>query len=398
MDSGNSGSIQSSSGGDDEYDPRNESISSFLNSSSGGFLTNSQPHQSQVPPPSSSSHHHHHQNLNPTTPFFFDHPFSNYFNVLSRSTQPTPPQNPNSLQHIGSKNLRSDPNSSDVGAFMSSSTQPVLRDVHYQGNTVPIPIQNPSSISLPHVDGNTNLRPATSPSSSDQPRPSKKRSRASRRAPTTVLTTDTSNFRAMVQEFTGIPAPPFSSASPFPRSRNDLFNNASTIRSSHLEPIRPPPYLLRPFAQKPLSSSHFTPSNMPLASSSNPISSNNFQLLSELGLSKQSQNSVTMQNNSIQSLLQSTLPQKLFIPNSSNTRITPLENLPSFPTSNGMTMRENSIGSSHGDGNQELLGSFQENYSDHQGGSSCKEKGSEQNVSSRGVGEGTVDSWINSAD
>ncbi|KAJ1406840.1 hypothetical protein SESBI_24816 [Sesbania bispinosa] len=40
----------------------------------------------------------------------------------------------------------------------------------------------------------------------------KKRSRASRRAPTTVLTTDTTNFRSMVQEFTGIPAPPFSAS------------------------------------------------------------------------------------------------------------------------------------------------------------------------------------------
>ncbi|KAH7834334.1 hypothetical protein Vadar_014982 [Vaccinium darrowii] len=52
----------------------------------------------------------------------------------------------------------------------------------------------------------------------------KKRSRASRRAPTTLLTTDTTNFRAMVQEFTGIPAPPFtSSSSPFLRNRLDLF-------------------------------------------------------------------------------------------------------------------------------------------------------------------------------
>ncbi|GLJ39866.1 hypothetical protein SUGI_0815270 [Cryptomeria japonica] len=38
---------------------------------------------------------------------------------------------------------------------------------------------------------------------------SKKRSRASRRAPTTLLSTDTSNFRAMVQQFTGIPESPF---------------------------------------------------------------------------------------------------------------------------------------------------------------------------------------------
>jgi len=37
----------------------------------------------------------------------------------------------------------------------------------------------------------------------------KKRSRASRRVPTTLLNTDTSNFRAMVQRFTGIPEIPF---------------------------------------------------------------------------------------------------------------------------------------------------------------------------------------------
>ncbi|KAH9315819.1 hypothetical protein KI387_024446, partial [Taxus chinensis] len=39
----------------------------------------------------------------------------------------------------------------------------------------------------------------------------KKRSRASRRAPTTLLSTDTSNFRAMVQQFTGIPESPYAS-------------------------------------------------------------------------------------------------------------------------------------------------------------------------------------------
>jgi hypothetical protein len=41
------------------------------------------------------------------------------------------------------------------------------------------------------------------------PRKPRKRARASRRATTTVLTTDATNFRAMVQEFTGFPAPPF---------------------------------------------------------------------------------------------------------------------------------------------------------------------------------------------
>jgi VQ motif len=41
----------------------------------------------------------------------------------------------------------------------------------------------------------------------------RRRSRASRRAPVTLLNTDTNNFRAMVQQFTGIPSGPYSSGS-----------------------------------------------------------------------------------------------------------------------------------------------------------------------------------------
>jgi hypothetical protein len=44
----------------------------------------------------------------------------------------------------------------------------------------------------------------------------KKRSRASRKVPTTLLNTDTSNFRAMVQRFTGIPEIPFGYSSMHP--------------------------------------------------------------------------------------------------------------------------------------------------------------------------------------
>ncbi|KAM0839718.1 hypothetical protein ACQ4PT_019843 [Festuca glaucescens] len=84
------------------------------------------------------------------------------------------------------------------------------------------------------------------------PRGSRKRTRASRRAPTTVLATDTSNFRAMVQEFTGIPSPPFAGAPV--RSRFDqLFPSPSSLRSSAAaaNPAASfPPYLLRPFEQK----------------------------------------------------------------------------------------------------------------------------------------------------
>ncbi|KAJ6801788.1 putative basic proline-rich protein-like [Iris pallida] len=86
-------------------------------------------------------------------------------------------------------------------------------------------------------------------------RPSRKRSRASRRAPTTVLTTDTSNFRAMVQEFTGIPSPPFASSASlhFPRP--------------HLGP--PPSFLLSPFHH------HFQPPS----TSTSPLPTINFQSL-----------------------------------------------------------------------------------------------------------------------
>ncbi|WOL12276.1 hypothetical protein Cni_G21042 [Canna indica] len=40
-------------------------------------------------------------------------------------------------------------------------------------------------------------------------KPVRRRSRASRRAPTTMLNTDTTNFRSMVQQFTGIPSGPY---------------------------------------------------------------------------------------------------------------------------------------------------------------------------------------------
>ncbi|KAF9622979.1 hypothetical protein IFM89_035694 [Coptis chinensis] len=440
MDSGNSGSLQSSSGGDDEYDSRNESISAFLNPSSSshvGVLGNP-----QQPPPPSSLHHHHHHHQNPTS--LFD-PLSNYFDVFS-SSRSTPPPNPNSplnLDVVWSRNLRSEPNSTDMGAIMGSSSSIMASTTHQDVNRVIIQTP-PSSVSLPQGADTSVKASASSSDPTNVTRTSKKRSRASRRAPTTVLTTDTSNFRAMVQEFTGIPAPPFS-ASPFPRSRLDLFSTASTMRSGHLEPNRPPPYLLRPFAQKPspFASSNMSPgiaSNTPSTnnmSTTNTTSSNNYQLLSELGLSKQSQNLVNMQNPllTFQSLLQSTIPPKYPSPNSSgfgdnsqgilsNTRMgtldefnmnhgqvrTHLNELPNFGTSDGMR-NDNNFASNCGDGvgsndgDQGQARSFNENYGNSQRANSCKlnfsgssshEKGTE-NVTSRG-GEGMVDSWICSSD
>ncbi|XP_059643701.1 uncharacterized protein LOC132285529 [Cornus florida] len=227
MDSGNSGSLQSSSsgggGGDEEYDSRAESISAFLNP------TAHIGHMSDPPPP----HHHH---LHTTTTPMFDS-LSNYFDTISRPPQPPPFSTPNALLNLDmvwSKTLRSDPNYTQINPILASSTSPT---VPYR----PVTEVTPSSAAAAAASSDQTAHVARNP---------KKRSRASRRAPTTVLTTDTTNFRAMVQEFTGVPAPPFTS-SPFPRTRLDLFATPSSIRSNPSSlSISQPPYLLRPFAQK----------------------------------------------------------------------------------------------------------------------------------------------------
>ncbi|CAH9098626.1 unnamed protein product [Cuscuta europaea] len=87
-------------------------------------------------------------------------------------------------------------------------------------------------------------------SSSSGSRNTKKRSRASRRAPTTVLTTDTSNFRAMVQEFTGIP--------PFPTTTRFAHHQLPPAAAAYLQKIiiQPPPP--RPF----LSAASYTHSSL----------------------------------------------------------------------------------------------------------------------------------------
>ncbi|KAK8468326.1 hypothetical protein PHAVU_006G002700 [Phaseolus vulgaris] len=72
--------------------------------------------------------------------------------------------------------------------------------------------------------------PNTSPSASTHlgaegrvGKPTRRRSRASRRTPTTLLNTDTTNFRAMVQQFTGGPNAPFApSPSPGPQALPNL--------------------------------------------------------------------------------------------------------------------------------------------------------------------------------
>ncbi|CAL9117525.1 unnamed protein product [Musa textilis] len=94
-------------------------------------------------------------------------------------------------------------------------------------------------------------------------RSSKKRCRASRRAPTTVLTTDASNFRAMVQELTGIQS--FAaSPSPCAGARLGLFHSAAAFRSYSDPPLPASSFLLpRPFMQKVQ-----PPSFLPISSTS----------------------------------------------------------------------------------------------------------------------------------
>ncbi|KAL2232036.1 uncharacterized protein LOC105177164 [Sesamum indicum] len=246
MDSGNSGSLQSSSGGDDqEFDSRGESsISSFLNPSSHDhFDSISAPHTQFIT----------HQ-IQIQNPSFFDPP-----HALSQNLDHSTHQYSNENDLIWSRSgLRSEPNFPSFGNLtVPSSSLPSSRTKTNNHQPTPsaaavqppFPAAGPSSSSAVQPEGERNV--IKNP---------KKRTRASRRAPTTVLTTDTTNFRQMVQEFTGIPAAPFSGSSPYSR-RLDLFSAASALRAADtLGPLYP----LRPSAHKVLS---------PFSSSPSPLNS-----------------------------------------------------------------------------------------------------------------------------
>ncbi|XP_050208242.1 uncharacterized protein LOC126657576 [Mercurialis annua] len=304
MDSCNSGSM-SSSGGDDEYDSRAESsFSAFLNHTHNNTLAHVGPMPNPPPQPPPPNHHQH---------SMFD-PLSNYFDPSSSSSsRPSPLSNANpllNLDMVWSKNLRSDPNCTNLAGFVAASSSPT--QPFFTNQTQNRPSFNPPT-QIPHGQESANatrLEPglgAAGGSNDHQPRNNnpKKRSRASRRAPTTVLTTDTTNFRAMVQEFTGIPAPPFTS-SPFPRTRLDIFGNSSSAFRSSTPTDSPqlPSYLLRPFAQK------IQPPFLPTATTAATTTTTAITgSTSELGFLKYPQNLLNMQNNPIlnlHSLLQPT--------------------------------------------------------------------------------------------
>ncbi|XP_060185136.1 uncharacterized protein LOC132614646 [Lycium barbarum] len=247
MDSGNnSASLQSSSGGgaggDEEY---NSLASDSFNSST--FHT---------------------QNSS-----IFD-PFANYFNPISR---PQPPHNyttTNSLFNTDwSKTLRSEQNNNPMMLLPSSNTPKSLSFGDVSFPSAPSPHCGVANVSVTTTTTTGTVAPSSDQPVTQAPRNPKKRSRASRRAPTTVLTTDTTNFRAMVQEFTGIPAPPFTSSYFAPRtSRFDLFAGASS-NNNPLNISQPPNYLRRPFPQKIQVPPPFLSPNSSTSSSSSSSSS-----------------------------------------------------------------------------------------------------------------------------
>ncbi|KAH7683819.1 VQ domain-containing protein [Dioscorea alata] len=334
MDSGNSGSLQSSSAGEDDYD--------FTGPNTGATTSIHAPTQPLPPPPSSSTS-------------LFD-TFA-YFESFPRSPPPT----------AG--------NTTTTTTTTTSTTNPLLN----LEPSWPRPLRPPFN-----PNSTTDITGFITPSSSSsttpvqplQPDPpsrvSKKRSRASRRAPTTVLTTDTSNFRAMVQEFTGIPTAPFSSST-----------STTTSTSRSRLPRYDSPYLLRPFAHKPhptsfLSSSSTSPLLDPPASTSSATVASSNQLSHDHHLSAGS-----MQNQvlNFQSLLQS-----------------PITNLPSFMTSNksdqvnyGVT---HSVVGQVGGNLSNLVGSSEAMHS------ACSEFHSEKasDAARPPRTQGMVDSWICSSD
>lgn len=68
-------------------------------------------------------------------------------------------------------------------------------------------------------------------------KPVRRRSRASRRTPTTLLNTDATNFRAMVQQFTGSPAAPFNPTPQIPNGSATL-SYMDHIAAAGVDPAR----------------------------------------------------------------------------------------------------------------------------------------------------------------
>lgn len=179
MDSGNSGSLQSSSGGDDDFDSR------------GGGVDSSPLSALLRPAPSPSA----------------AGAFSMHGSLYGLQDFTSAPPQQQQQQHHQQQQA------SWSAQFMAGPASSSTR----------VPPADAGMGASAHQAPDPSAAAATAP-----PRGSRKRARASRRAPTTVLTTDTSNFRAMVQEFTGFPAPPPFAAPPRLRPGGVLVSTAPT--------------------------------------------------------------------------------------------------------------------------------------------------------------------------
>lgn len=93
-----------------------------------------------------------------------------------------------------------------------------------------------NNLSSPHgsaPSSSSNLSPTEGRVS--KPPHARRRSRASRRTPTTLLNTDTTNFRAMVQQFTGGPNSPFASTPSAHQSFGFGLGAVGNRQASHLQ-------------------------------------------------------------------------------------------------------------------------------------------------------------------
>ncbi|KAK4769240.1 hypothetical protein SAY86_027390 [Trapa natans] len=257
MDSGNSGSSQSSSsGGDDECDDSSLRAEdqlfhhhlfppafTFLNpntlsaSSSVPFEAGAIPSSS---PPDLLSPLHSSYNLLMATGATFSsgHSYDLHATpLIGRPGQPNPSVHPEHGGFTGLLDVHVDhqlPPSGGHNVLAAAGGS-------IRSRKLPISRHPPAPSSASRVLSDHQMKAGRNP---------KKRPRASRRAPTTVLTTDTTNFRAMVQEFTGIPELPFSSSSL--SRRIDLLGSGSALRSAgsgNLEAIWTAGYPFRPSTQ-----------------------------------------------------------------------------------------------------------------------------------------------------
>ncbi|KAJ6307130.1 hypothetical protein OIU78_022251 [Salix suchowensis] len=399
MDSGNSGSMQSSSGGgDEEYDSRQESVPAFLNASSQNFDSSLFSHQQ------------------PAT--MFD-PSPALFHAFSQSQ---PITNPDSsmlnLDMVHSRGLRSDHSCTQLGINLPdslSSSQSALLGAQGSSHQA-----LPSSMQLRSVHDCGVRSSSPSDQTHEVARNPKKRTRASRRAPTTVSDDRHVQFQtngsSLYRLRPSAQRVHHDQQTPFLSSSSPSFFNNDTVDGTNI-------------ASTSTTANSNNTNTTATTSTFNP-GSVNYQLSAHLGLHKQSQDLLNMQNQilSIQPLLQPPAPP-----------FQPLANVPGlgaksqagfpFPSLEELGMGHGGRGgdgdgdvnahlgglSGHvtaegmklsNDGSQDHnLRSLDGNYGNMKRVNSCKLNYSSasssgfhhdkvlENVSSRGA-EGTVDSWI----